>query len=69
MHFLRTTGIPAPHDVIAFLFSGPRLFPRLDQGSVIMAPLVICGLAVLSSLYAALFAARVKPSEAMQEKE
>ena len=66
---LGTHGIPAMHDVVVFLFSGPRLFPRLDQTSAILAPVVITALAVLSSVYAALFAAKVKPSEAMQEKE
>ena len=66
---LSVKGIPAMADVIVFLFSGPRLYPHLDMTSAVLSPLIIVTLAVLSSLYAALFAAKVKPSEAMQEKE
>lgn len=66
---LNHKGIPAPNDVMTFLFSGPRLYPTLQWNLVILSPLVISLVATIASIYAARHAAHVKPAEAMQEKE
>ncbi len=66
---LNHRGIPAPNDVVTFLFSGPRLFPSLQWKLVIISPLVISLVATVASIFAARHAALVKPAEAMQEKE
>ncbi|RYZ53744.1 MAG: FtsX-like permease family protein, partial [Proteobacteria bacterium] len=66
---LNKQGIPAPNDLVTFLFSGPRLFPSLQWGLVILSPLVISIVATIASIYAARHAAHVNPAEAMQEKE
>lgn len=66
---LRTVGIPAPHDVLVFLFSGPRLYPHMNTRYFLIGPFVVTALALISSLYPALFAAQIKPAQAMQEKE
>ena len=62
-------GIPAGNDVVSFLFSGPRLYPSPPWLIAISTPLIVTTIATLASLYAARFAARIKPAEAMQEKE
>jgi ABC-type lipoprotein release transport system permease subunit len=67
--WLGSTGIPAGTDILRFLFSGPRLFPTIDSVSAAVGPLVIAVLATGSSFYAAYFAAKIRPIEAMQEKE
>jgi ABC-type lipoprotein release transport system permease subunit len=66
---LANVGIPAVNDVVSFLFSGPRLYPKIRWGIIIATPLIITLVATLSSIYAARLAARVQPAEAMQEKE
>ncbi len=62
-------GIPSSHDVVTFLFSGPRLYPKLHPGIILLSPLFVTGVATLASVYAARHAAHVTPAEAMQEKE
>jgi ABC-type lipoprotein release transport system permease subunit len=66
---LSQVGIPAVNDVVSFLFSGPRLYPRIRWDIIISTPFLITLVATLSSIYAARLAARVQPAEAMQEKE
>lgn len=66
---LGKTGIPAGNDVVMFLFSGPRLHPTMRWGVVAEMPILITLIATLTSVYAARHAAKVKPAEAMQEKE
>lgn len=66
---LGQVGIPAGNDVVSFLFSGPRLFPKTPWLIACTTPLIVTLIATLASLYAALYAAQVKPAEAMQEKE
>lgn len=66
---LGRNGIPAGNDVVTFLFSGPRLYPTMRWGVVAEAPVLITVIATLTSVYAARHAAKVKPAEAMQEKE
>lgn len=67
--FSGRVGIPATSDVVTFLFSGPRLFPSVRWSVVVGAPVVMALMATLTSVYAARFAAKVQPVEAMQEKE
>ncbi len=66
---LNKVGIPAGNDILAFLFSGPRLFPKIHWQVLICTPFVITFIATLTSFYAARHAAQIKPAEAMQEKE
>lgn len=66
---LGKNGIPAGNDVVMFLFSGPRLYPTLRWNVIAEAPILITVVATLTSVYAARHAAKVKPAEAMQEKE
>lgn len=62
-------GLPATNDFMAFLFSGPRFFPNVHWSYIVVAPVVITGLAAAASMYAARFAARIDPAVAMQEAE
>lgn len=64
-----THGIPSNNDIVTFLFSGPRLFPAIHGDIAFLVPLVVTGIATIASQYAARFAAKVRPAEAMQEKE
>ncbi|MBC7658996.1 MAG: ABC transporter permease [Chitinophagaceae bacterium] len=66
---LHIKGIPAPNDIVSFLFSGPRLYPTLQWNLVMTTPFVVSLVATIASIYAARHAAHVKPAEAMQEKE
>jgi ABC-type lipoprotein release transport system permease subunit len=66
---LSSKGIPAANDIVTFLFSGPRLFPMVRWPLVVGAPIVITLIAIVASIYAARHAAKVRPAEAMQEKE
>jgi ABC-type lipoprotein release transport system permease subunit len=66
---LAASGIPAPNDIVTFLFSGPRLYPMLRWPMVLAAPVIVTIIATVASIYAARHAAKIKPAEAMQEKE
>ncbi len=66
---LGSIGIPATADVMTFLFSGPRLFPKLHADILFLSPLGVSLIATLASVYAARHAAHIQPAEAMQEKE
>jgi ABC-type antimicrobial peptide transport system permease subunit len=66
---LSAKGIPAPNDIVTFLFSGPRLFPLIRWPMVLGIPLVVTLIATVASIYAARHAAQIQPAEAMQEKE
>ncbi len=66
---LHKSGIPAPNDIMTFLFSGPRLYPSLQWGLVFALPIAVSLIATIASIYAARHAAHVKPAEALQEKE
>ena len=66
---LSAKGIPAPNDIVTFLFSGPRLYPMVRWPMVAAAPIFVTAIATLASIYAARHAAKVTPAEAMQEKE
>ena len=66
---LSAKGIPAPNDIVTFLFSGPRLFPLVRWPMVLGVPFVVTLIATVASIYAARHAAQIQPAEAMQEKE
>lgn len=67
--WLGRVGIASTHDVVTFLFSGPRLYPQLHPLIIVLSPIFVSLIATLASIYAARHAAHVKPAEAMQEKE
>ena len=67
--WMRSVGIPAGHAVVEFLFSGARLYPSFSVPVIFLVPLVVVLLSVISSLYAANYASKITPAEAMQEKE
>lgn len=69
LFLLHKQGIVAPNAIIAFFFSGPVLYPRMHGSLIVLGPMVMAIIATLASLYAARYAAQVKPAEAMQEKE
>ena len=62
-------GIPASNDIVTFIFSGPRLYPRVHWTVVTTAPILITIVATLASVYAARHAAKIQPADATQEKE
>jgi ABC-type antimicrobial peptide transport system permease subunit len=62
-------GIAAKSDVQFFFFSGPRLRPFLNPGSVVAALFIVSFVATVSSFYPAWLAMRVTPRQAMQEEE
>lgn len=66
---LGAVGIPAPSDVLVFLFGGPRLYPSLGAGNVVLALVVIATVSLLATLYPARLATRVPPVVAMQRAE
>jgi ABC-type lipoprotein release transport system permease subunit len=69
LYWLNIQGIPAIHDVIVFLFSGPVLRPTLNFSALLLGPLIILVLAILSTLLVARRASAISPALAMQEKE
>jgi ABC-type lipoprotein release transport system permease subunit len=66
---IAAVGIPATSDVAFFFFSGPRLRPFLQPGSVAAAFIIVLFVATVSSFYPAWLAMRVTPRQAMQEDE
>lgn len=67
--FLQRIGIPAGHPVVEFLFSGARLYPTVSTTVLFLVPLVVIILSVGCSFYAANYASKISPADAMQEKE
>ncbi len=66
---LGEVGIPAVMDALVFLFSGDRLYPVIDAQHVGFSMAVVLVVAVLSTLYPAVLAARVPPVVAMRGKD
>ncbi|MFO0727906.1 MAG: FtsX-like permease family protein [Myxococcota bacterium] len=66
---LERTGIPAPNDWLAFLFSGPRLFPTIQPSDFLVGLVVVLVVSVASSLFPAIVATRISPRAAMEAKE
>jgi ABC-type lipoprotein release transport system permease subunit len=67
--FLGHKGIPSMGDFMTFLFSGPKLYPKLHPDLILSTPLLVTCLATLASVYAARHGAQIRPVEAMAEKE
>ncbi len=63
---LHLVGVPAPNDILVFLFGGPRLYPALGVFDVLLALFIIVAVSVLAALYPARVATRVQPIVAMQ---
>ena len=62
-------GIPATHDVLVFLFGGPRLYPDFGLSNLLNAVLVITVVSIISTAYPARVATQIQPVTAMQAKE
>ncbi len=63
--WLGKAGLPAGNEFLYFFFSGPRLFPWLNAGSLIGAFFVVLIVTCISALYPARMATRVSPIQAM----
>lgn len=66
---LGEVGIPAFHDVLVFLFSGPRLYPQVGVANVGIGLVSIFLVSAASTLYPARVAAKIEPVVAMQRGE
>ena len=62
-------GIAAPNDWFYFFFSGPKLFPWLNAGSLIGAFIVVVIVTCVSALYPAWMATRVSPIQAIAAED
>ncbi len=62
-------GITAPNDWFYFFFSGPKLFPWLNAGSLIGAFIVVVIVTCISALYPAWMATRVSPIQAIAAED
>lgn len=60
-----SAGIPAANDFLYFFFSGPKLYPWVNPGSLIGAFVVVILVTCISALYPAMMATRVSPVTAM----
>jgi ABC-type antimicrobial peptide transport system permease subunit len=67
--WLNHAGIPAGNEFLYFFFSGPRLYPLLNLGSLIGAFFVVVIVTCVSALYPATMATKVSPIEAMASDE
>lgn len=67
--WLGHAGIGAGNDFLYFFFSGPRLFPALNAGSVAGSFVVVLIVTCASALYPALMATRVSPIQAMASED
>ncbi len=67
--WLQWVGIPAWHQVLLFLFGGPRLYPSFGTEHAGFALLAVTCATVLSALYPARLAASVPPIEALRDRE
>ncbi|HVZ79966.1 MAG TPA: FtsX-like permease family protein [bacterium] len=63
--YMGKAGIPAANDFLYFFFSGPKLYPWVNPGSLIGAFFVVLIVTCISALYPALMATRVSPVTAM----
>jgi ABC-type lipoprotein release transport system permease subunit len=63
--YMGHAGIPAGNDFLYFFFSGPKLYPWVNLGSLIGAFFVVIIVTCVSALYPAMMATRVAPVTAM----
>lgn len=66
---LGQTGIPAWHQVLFFLFGGPRLYPEFGLHHALYAVASVGFVTTVSALYPANLAASVQPIEAMRDRD
>jgi ABC-type lipoprotein release transport system permease subunit len=64
--WLGYVGIPAPNEILEFVFSGPKLHLTASFTSVVVSYLVAIAVSVLASLYPVAKAVRVPPVTAMR---
>jgi len=69
MEILGSVGIPAPNQILRFLFAGPRLYPTWGAWNVGFAVVIIFLVSIISTLYPALIATRVQPVVAMRGRD
>ncbi|HET6284198.1 MAG TPA: FtsX-like permease family protein, partial [Polyangia bacterium] len=69
VRLIARVGIPANNDIVAFFFSGPRLYPFLSSTNLAVAFIIVMLVSGLSSFYPAWLAMRVTPRQAMQSEE
>ena len=67
--YFGAAGIPAINDIMAFLFSGPRLYPSVGAGNILFGVVAILLVSLVSTFYPARIATRIQPIVAMQAKE
>jgi ABC-type antimicrobial peptide transport system permease subunit len=67
--WLGHAGLPAGGEFMYFFFSGPRLYPWLNIGSVIGAFVVVIIVTCASALYPAIMATRISPIRAMASED
>jgi len=66
---LHAVGIPAPSDILVFLFAGPKLYPFVGIANLVLALIATTIVSVAATLYPARLATRIQPVVAMQGKE
>jgi ABC-type antimicrobial peptide transport system permease subunit len=66
---LSHVGIPGNSDITDFIFAGPRLFPAVHAGQIVMALGVVTLVSLGSGAYPALIALRVSAREAMHTED
>ncbi len=69
MKWIGKVGIPAFNQQLYFFFSGPRLYPTVTAGNLILAFAIVLVVSAISTLYPAFLATRVQPVTAMQSEE
>ena len=67
--YFEQIGLPAVHNVLVFLFSGPRLYPTAEIRHIVLGIVTISLVSVVSTLYPAYLAAKIQPANALERKE
>lgn len=67
--WLGHVGIPAPNDVMVFIFGGPELYPTVGLEHLAFGAGIILLVSLVSTLYPAIVATRVHPVVAMRGKD
>ncbi len=67
--FLSSHGLAAPSNQLIFLFGGPRLFPTISAGNVMLGIISIVVVSLISTLYPAFVATRIQPIMAMRAED
>jgi len=67
--WLGKVGIPAPNDVMVFIFGGPALYPTVGIEHLAFGASIILLVSLVSTMYPAIVATRVHPVVAMRGKD